>query len=103
MISTGFAYDVADRINQLDLVNTLVPTVRDIRRMGAAATDICCVATGMVDGYIETGLKEWDLAAASLIATEAGAIVTTHVWRGMELTVAGGAHLHAALMREIPA
>ena len=103
LISTGFAYDVADRINQLDLVNTLVPKIRDIRRMGAAATDICCVATGMVDGYIETGLKEWDLAAASLIAKEAGAIVTTHVWRGMELTVAGGAHIHGALMREIPA
>ncbi len=103
LISTGFAYDVSERINQLDLVNTLVPTIRDIRRMGAAATDICCVATGMVDGYIETGLKEWDLAAASLIATEAGAIVSTHVWRGMELTVAGGAHLHAELMREIPA
>ncbi len=103
LISTGFAYDVQDRINQLDLVNTLVPKIRDIRRMGAAATDICCVATGLVDGYIETGLKEWDLAAASLIATEAGAIVTTHVWRGMELTVAGGAHLHGGLMREIPA
>jgi myo-inositol-1(or 4)-monophosphatase len=103
LISTGFAYDVAERINQLELINTLVPKIRDIRRMGAAATDICCVATGMVDGYIETGLKEWDLAAASLIATEAGAIVTTHIWRGMELTVAGGARLHAALMREIPA
>jgi myo-inositol-1(or 4)-monophosphatase len=57
----------------------------------------------MVDGYIETGLKEWDLAAGALIATEAGAVVTTHSWRGMELTVAGGAHLHGALMREIPA
>jgi myo-inositol-1(or 4)-monophosphatase len=57
----------------------------------------------MVDGYIETGLKEWDLAAGALIATEAGAVVTTHSWRGMELTVAGGSHLHGALMREIPA
>ena len=103
LISTGFAYDVKDRINQLDLVNKLLPKVRDFRRIGAAAVDICCVATGMVDGYIETGLKEWDLAAAALVATEAGAIVTTHAWRGMELTVAGGAHLHAALMREIPA
>lgn len=103
LIATGFAYKVKDRINQLDLVNQLVPKIRDIRRMGAAATDLCYVATGMVDGYIETGLKEWDLAAGALIATEAGAVVTTHSWRGMELTVAGGAHLHAELMREIPA
>jgi myo-inositol-1(or 4)-monophosphatase len=103
LIATGFAYELKDRINQLDLVNQLVPKIRDIRRMGAAATDLCCVATGMVDGYIETGLKEWDLAAGALIATEAGAVVTTHSWRGMELTVAGGAHLHAGLMREIPA
>ena len=55
LISTGFAYDVKDRINQLDVVNQLLPKIRDIRRMGAAATDLCCVATGMVDGYVETG------------------------------------------------
>ena len=103
LISTGFAYDVHDRENQLDIVNKLLPKIRDVRRMGAAATDLCCVATGMVDGYIETGLKEWDLAAGTLIATEAGAKVTTHVWRKMELTVAGGSHLHSQLMREIPA
>lgn len=103
LLATGFAYDVKDRMNQLDLVNQLIPTVRDIRRMGAAATDLCCVATGMVDGYIETGLQEWDLAAGALIASEAGAVVTTHTWRGMELTVAAGPHLHGVLMREIPA
>jgi myo-inositol-1(or 4)-monophosphatase len=56
----------------------------------------------MVDGYVETGLKEWDLAAGALIATEAGATVATHIWRGMELTVAGGSHLYDQLMREIP-
>jgi myo-inositol-1(or 4)-monophosphatase len=103
LIATGFAYEVKDRINQLDLVQQLLPKVRDIRRMGAAATDLCFVATGMVDGYIETGLKEWDLAAGALIASEAGAIVTTHMWRGMELTVAAGPHLHGVLMGEIPA
>ncbi|CAB4671779.1 unannotated protein [freshwater metagenome] len=102
LISTGFAYDVNDRANQLEIIDTLVPQIRDIRRMGAAATDLCCVATGMVDGYIETGLQEWDLAAGALIASEAGAVVTTHTWRGMELTVAAGPSLHAELRSQIP-
>ena len=103
LIATGFAYDVKDRVNQLDLVKVLLPKIRDIRRIGAAATDLCFVGAGIIDGYIETGLKEWDLAAGALIATEAGAVVTTHQWRGMWLSVAAGAHLHELLMREIPA
>lgn len=103
MIATGFAYDVKDRTNQLEIINRLLPKIRDIRRMGAAATDLCLVATGMIDGYIETGLKEWDLAAGALIAVEAGAVVSTHTWRGMDLTVAAGPDLHANLSLEIPA
>jgi myo-inositol-1(or 4)-monophosphatase len=102
LLSTGFAYDVKDRVNQLDILDHLIPRIRDIRRMGAAATDLCLVATGMVDGYVETGLKEWDLAAGALIAAEAGAVVTTHEWRGMELTVAAGPSLHADLRSQIP-
>ena len=102
LLSTGFAYDVKYRLNQLDILDHLIPRIRDIRRIGAAATDLCLVATGMVDGYIETGLKEWDLAAGALIATEAGAVVTTHQWRGMELTVAAGPSLHADLRSQIP-
>jgi myo-inositol-1(or 4)-monophosphatase len=50
--------------------------VRDIRRFGAAAVDLCSVACGRVDGYYERGLAPWDLAAGGLIAAEAGAIVT---------------------------
>lgn len=103
LIATGFAYEVSDRAHQLEIINHLVPSIRDIRRMGAAATDLCCVATGMVDGYIETGLMEWDLAAGALIAREAGAVVTTHQWRGLELTIAAGPALHARLSLEVPA
>ncbi len=102
LLSTGFAYDVKDRAHQLEIIDHLVPQIRDLRRMGAAATDLCCVATGMVDGYIESGLQEWDLAAGALIATEAGAVVTTHTWRGLELTVAAGPSLHAKLRSQIP-
>lgn len=102
LIATGFAYDVKDRINQIEIVNVLIPKIRDIRRMGAAATDLCFVATGMIDGYFETGLKEWDLAAGALIAAEAGAVVSTHTWRGMDLTMVAGPALHATLQVEIP-
>ena len=103
LIATGFAYDVKDRINQIEVVDALITKIRDIRRMGAAATDLCFVACGMIDGYFETGLMEWDLAAGSLIAQEAGAVVTTQSWRGMKLSIAGGPALHAKLSLEIPA
>ena len=102
LLSTGFAYDVRDRIEQLKIVNVLLPQVRDLRRIGSAAADICHVATGLVDGYFETGLHEWDLAAAELIAREAGAVVSTRPWHGLNLTMAAGPHLFSALNAHIP-
>jgi myo-inositol-1(or 4)-monophosphatase len=102
LLSSGFAYDVKDRIEQVKIVNALLPQIRDLRRIGSAAADICHVATGMVDGYFETGLHEWDLAAAELIAREAGAMVSTRPWHGLNLTVAAGPHLFAALNAQIP-
>lgn len=102
LLSSGFAYDVKDRIQQLKIVNALIPQIRDLRRIGSAAADICHVATGLVDGYFETGLHEWDLAAAQLIAREAGATVTTRPWHGLNLTVAAGPHLYSALAAAIP-
>lgn len=102
LISSGFAYDIKDRIEQVKIVNALLPQIRDLRRIGSAAADICHVATGMVDGYFETGLHEWDLAAAELIAREAGATVSTRPWHGLDLTVAAGPHLFAALNAQIP-
>ena len=54
----------------------VLPRVRDIRRQGAAALDLCSVACGRLDAYYERGLAPWDLAAGGLIATEAGAVVT---------------------------
>lgn len=72
-VGTGFQYDVAHRARQIENVSRMLPLIRDIRRNGAAAVDICSVAMGALDAYFEDGLKEWDWAAASLIATEAGA------------------------------
>ncbi len=73
LVATGFAYDPARRARQGEVVGRLVPRVRDIRRMGAAAMDLCSVAAGRVDAYFEAGLAMWDLAAGALIAQEAGA------------------------------
>lgn len=73
LVATGFAYDPERRARQGAVLAAVVPRVRDIRRMGAAALDLCSVAAGRVDAYYEVGLAMWDLAAGALIAAEAGA------------------------------
>jgi myo-inositol-1(or 4)-monophosphatase len=73
LIGTGFAYDAGRRRDQGAVVAGLLPHVRDIRRLGAAAVDLCLVACGRLDAYFERGLSWWDLAAGGLIAAEAGA------------------------------
>lgn len=75
LVGTGFGYASERRQAQGALVGALLPRVRDIRRMGAAAVDLCSVACGRLDAYYEHGLAWWDLAAGSLVATEAGAVV----------------------------
>jgi myo-inositol-1(or 4)-monophosphatase len=54
----------------------VIPSIRDIRRLGSAALDICAVATGTLDCYFERGLNPWDLAAAWLVLSEAGGVFT---------------------------
>jgi myo-inositol-1(or 4)-monophosphatase len=73
LIATGFGYSAVVRAAQGALVAGLLPKVRDIRRIGSAALDLCAVAAGAVDGYFEEGVKAWDVAAGGLIAREAGA------------------------------
>ena len=60
----------------MDLHRCPVPAVRDIRRMGGAAIDLCSVACGRLDAYYEYGISAWDIAAGTVIAVESGAIVT---------------------------
>jgi myo-inositol-1(or 4)-monophosphatase len=96
-IATGFQYDVAHRGPQIESVARLLPIVRDIRRNGAAAVDICSVAMGALDGYFEAGLKEWDWAAASLVATEAGARFARYGQPPYMTTMAAGPSLFAEL------
>jgi myo-inositol-1(or 4)-monophosphatase len=75
LVATGFGYEPAGRTAQAELLARLIGSIRDVRRMGAAAVDLCSVACGRVDAYYERGLNHWDLAAGSLIAAEAGATV----------------------------
>ena len=77
LVATGFGYDPGQRVEQARALSRLIGSIRDIRRMGAAAVDLCSVACGRVDAYYERGLNHWDLAAGELIATEAGASVGT--------------------------
>lgn len=75
LVATGFGYAADLRARQAQLLTELLPRVRDIRRMGSAALDLCRVASGEVDAYYETGLNPWDLAGGWLIALEAGAVL----------------------------
>jgi myo-inositol-1(or 4)-monophosphatase len=75
LIATGFSYEPEVRRRQGAMVAALLPQVRDIRRVGSAALDLCSVAAGRVDAYYEESLLRWDWAAGSLIAAEAGAVV----------------------------
>ncbi|MDV3125062.1 inositol monophosphatase [Mycobacterium sp. 21AC1] len=75
LLGTGFSYDPAQRRQQAELLTHLLPAVRDVRRIGSCALDLCMVAAGQLDAYYEDNVQVWDWAAAALIAAEAGATV----------------------------
>lgn len=75
LVGTGFSYSSARRAQQAALLVELLPQIRDIRRLGSAALDLCAVAAGALDGFYEHGLGPWDHAAGALIAARAGAQV----------------------------
>lgn len=74
LLGTGFSYDSAKRAKQGKLFSQVISQVRDIRRLGSAALDLCFVAAGRLDAYYEHGLHPWDRAAGGIIAKEAGAV-----------------------------
>ena len=73
LVLTGFSYDAEQRRRQAEALVGLLPQVRDVRRMGSAALDLCAVAAGRADAYLEEGTRLWDHAAGVLVASEAGA------------------------------
>jgi myo-inositol-1(or 4)-monophosphatase len=72
LVATGFGYDARVREIQAGVIARLLPRVRDIRRLGAAALDLCWVAAGRYDAYFERGVNHWDVAAGQLLCERAG-------------------------------
>jgi len=105
LVATGFGYVPEVRARQGEVVSAMLPEIRDIRRAGSAALDLCAVACGRVDAYYESGLNPWDLAAGWIIAAEAGALVTglNGIPPGQAAVVAAGPGVHAALLRRLEA
>ena len=77
LIGTGFSYEARQREVQAAALLHLLPRIRDIRRFGSCALDLCAVAQGSLDGYLEEGVNLWDHAAGGLVARSAGARVET--------------------------
>jgi myo-inositol-1(or 4)-monophosphatase len=106
LVGSGFAYDLEKRKIQAALIARLLPEIRDLRRLGACAVDICHVASGSLDAYFEAGVNEWDYAAAGLIATESGAMISIDkgIWNGEKnMVIVAGPALHPALSAQIRA
>ena len=76
LVATGFAYDSERRRLQAEALVTILPRVRDVRRVGGAALDLASVSCGRVDAYFEWGLSPWDCSAGSVLVTEAGGVIT---------------------------
>jgi myo-inositol-1(or 4)-monophosphatase len=99
LVATGFGYDAQRRADQARTLTSVLPVVRDIRRMGSAALDLCNVAAGRLDAFYEAGMFPWDWAAGTLIAREAGARVDGLTGKppGGHTTVAANPELFEAL------
>src|SRR5579875_245111 len=95
LVGTGFGYDPGRRAWQAEVLRSVLPAVRDIRRFGSAALDLCWVAGGRLDAYFEWGLNPWDLSAGLLVCQQAGGIVAIV---GERLVVAGTPSLHGPLV-----
>jgi myo-inositol-1(or 4)-monophosphatase len=105
LVGTGFGYLSGRRRVQGEVVSALLPRIRDIRRGGSAAVDLCSVAAGRLDAFYERGLNPWDYSAGGLIAEEAGALVTGLGGRpaSPSFTVAAGPGLYQELIEALTA
>jgi myo-inositol-1(or 4)-monophosphatase len=103
LVATGFTYSPDTRAEQGERLALLLPQIRDVRRFGSAALDLCMVACGRLDAYFEEFLNSWDLTAGVLIAAEAGALTSDFGSgpAGPVATVASAPGVHAALLAAI--
>jgi myo-inositol-1(or 4)-monophosphatase len=99
LVATGFGYEEGQRLIQAEVLRGVLPRVRDIRRGGSCAVDLCSLASGHVDAFYERGVNLWDIAAGGLIAAEAGALVTGLQGRpaSPSMTLAAPPPLHGEL------
>lgn len=106
VLATGFAYDkhISER-NNLENFCAFTRQVRGIRRLGAAALDLCFVASGRLDGYWEEKLQPWDVAAGILIVEEAGGQITNYAGQPLRLqdghVLASNKHLHPVMQNTL--
>jgi myo-inositol-1(or 4)-monophosphatase len=100
LVATGFGYRKQRRTGQARVLTGVLPQIRDIRRIGSAALDLCGVATGTVDAYYERGVNVWDIAAAALVLSEAGGALQglRGAPAGPDMVVAAGEPLLAGLV-----
>lgn len=99
LLGTGFSYDHKERLKQSKTLVSLVPEVRDIRRSGSCALDLCWTAAGHLDAFYERGPHLWDVQAGVLIVQEAGGEANYDV--DSKKIVASGTGIWAVLNRAI--
>ncbi len=101
MLCTGFPYERRWKLENLRYWSAFIRASQAVRRVGSAALDLCWTAAGVYDGFWEFHLGPWDIAAAALIAQEAGAKVTDFRGRPVDLfageVLAANARMHAAM------
>lgn len=99
LVTTGFAYSADHRSEEAEIFRRVLPEARDIRCFGSAALHLCWVACGRVDAFYERGLNDWDVAAGTLLATEAGALVEPASPGNGEVVIAASARIFETLRR----
>ncbi|CDJ98999.1 Inositol-1-monophosphatase [Microbacterium sp. C448] len=99
LIATGMSYDPERRTQQFEILGRVLPLARDIRRIGAASLDLAFVAAGRFDAYYEWGLWPWDMAAGSLLVSEAGGVVggLAGARAGRDLLIAASPEFYGSL------
>jgi len=104
LVATGFNYEQDVRAAQASYVARLLPSIRDIRRLGSCALDLCGIASGTLDAYVEEGAHIWDHAAAGLVLSEAGGTLeVTRAPSGKRLLVAAAGQSFATFRTAVEA
>ena len=108
LLATGFPYRRFEYVDEfLGLLGAVLQASRGVRRTGAAAVDLACVACGRLEGFFETGLNAWDMAAGALMVEEAGGRVTDYAGRpdvlfGRQILATNG-RIHDEMLEKVAA